>query len=36
MVQSVEVVSKERLEGYIREAAKAAGYEQGFGVRVAI
>ena len=32
MGQTVEVMSKERLDRYITEAAKAAGYEQGFGV----
>jgi hypothetical protein len=32
MVQTVEVMSRERLDRYITEAAKAAGYEVGFGV----
>ena len=32
MVQPAEVMSKERLDRYITEAAKAAGYEEGFGV----
>ena len=32
MGQTVEVMSKERLDHYITEAAKAAGYEQGFGI----
>jgi hypothetical protein len=29
---TMEVMNKERLDGYIIEAAKAAGYEEGFGV----
>jgi DNA invertase Pin-like site-specific DNA recombinase len=29
---TVEVMNRERLDGYILEAAKAAGYEEGFGV----
>lgn len=29
---STEVMNKERLDGYIREAAKAVGYEEGFGI----
>ena len=32
MVQTAEVMSRERLENYITEAAKTAGYEEGFGV----
>jgi DNA invertase Pin-like site-specific DNA recombinase len=32
MVQNVGVMSKERLDRYIMEAAKAARYEEGFGV----
>ena len=32
MVQTTEVMSRERLDQYIREAAKTAGYEEGFGV----
>src|SRR4030042_4972932 len=32
MVQPAEVMNKERLDRYITEAAKAAGYEEGFGV----
>lgn len=32
MVQTAEVMSRERLEHYITEAAKAAGYEEGFGI----
>ena len=36
MVHHVEVMSKERLDRYITEAAKTAGYEEGFGVRVVI
>ena len=32
MVQTAEVMSRERLNHYITEAAKAAGYEEGFGV----
>ena len=34
MVQPAEDMSKERLGRYIKEAAKAAGYEEGFGVPV--
>ena len=30
---TMEVMKKERLDGYIWEAAKAAGYEDGFGAR---
>ena len=33
MTQTIEVMSKERLDRYVVEAAKAAGCEQGFGVR---
>ena len=29
---TTEVMNKERLDGYILEAARAAGYEEGFGV----
>jgi len=32
MVQTAEVMSRGRLENYITEAAKTAGYEEGFGV----
>ena len=32
MVRTAQVMSKERLDRYMMEAAKAAGYEQGFGV----
>jgi len=32
MVQTAEVMSRERLDLYITEAAKAAGYEEGFGI----
>lgn len=32
MVQLAQVISRERLDRYISEAAKAAGYEEGFGV----
>jgi site-specific DNA recombinase len=32
MVQVGEVISKERLDRYIVEAARAAGYEEGFGL----
>ena len=32
MVQTTEVMSRERLDRYITEAAKTAGYEEGFGV----
>ena len=32
MVQVAEVMNRERLDRYIEEAAKAAGYEEGFGV----
>jgi len=32
MVQTAEVMSKKRLENYIAEAAKTAGYEEGFGI----
>jgi DNA invertase Pin-like site-specific DNA recombinase len=33
MVQMIEVMSRERLDHYITEAAKAADYDQGFGVK---
>ncbi len=33
MVIADEVMPQERLDRYIEEAAKAAGYEEGFGVR---
>jgi len=33
MVQTAQVMSKERLDRYICEAAKAAGYEEGFGIK---
>ncbi len=33
MVQAAQVMSKERLDRYICEAAKAAGYEEGFGIK---
>jgi len=33
MLQTKEVISKECLDRYIEEAAKAAGYEERFGVR---
>jgi hypothetical protein len=32
MTQTIEAMSKERLDRYVVEAAKAAGYEEGFGV----
>ncbi len=32
MVQTAEVMSRERLDQYIKEAAKTAGYEEGFGI----
>ena len=32
MGQKTEVMSQERLDHFIKEAAKAAGYEEGFGV----
>ena len=32
MVETAEAMSEERLENYISEAAKAGGYEEGFGV----
>ena len=32
MVQTAEVMSRERLDRYVMEAAKAAGYEEGFGI----
>jgi len=32
MTQTIEAMSKERLDRYVEEAAKAAGYEEGFGV----
>ncbi len=32
MVQTAEVMSSERLDHYISEAAKIAGYEEGFGI----
>jgi hypothetical protein len=32
MVQTMEVMSRERIDRYVSEAAKAAGYEEGFGV----
>ena len=33
MVRKAEAMSRERLDHYIIEAAKVAGYEQGFGVK---
>ncbi len=33
MLPDKEVMSQERFEGFINEAARAAGYEEGFGVR---
>ena len=32
VIQKAEYVTKEMLDGYIAEAAKAAGYEKGFGI----
>lgn len=34
MLRDKEVMSQERLDNYIEEAARAAGYEEGFGVRL--
>ena len=31
-VQTIEYVTKEMLDGYIEQAAKAAGYQKGFGI----
>ena len=32
MISQIEMIKEERLDNYIREAARIAGYEQGFGV----
>jgi DNA invertase Pin-like site-specific DNA recombinase len=32
MAQTAEVISKERFDRYVMEAAKTAGYEEGFGI----
>ena len=35
MVSQIEIISKERVDTYIKEAARLAGYEEGFGLLVA-
>ena len=32
MVSQIEIISEERVDNYIKEAARFAGYEEGFGV----
>jgi hypothetical protein len=32
MVSHIEIISEERVDNYIKEAARFAGYEEGFGV----
>ena len=32
MVSQIEIISEERVNNYIKEAARLAGYEEGFGI----
>ena len=32
MVSQIEIISPERIDNYIKEAARLAGYEEGFGI----